>query len=200
MGIEELIEIMAKTGVAKKLDLVGVSLAEIRKMEAYFDLRFPEIYVQFLYSFGRSAGKLSDWTAIYFDDLKEIAEAYEFQQIMSDTPYPLKENALVFAHYDTHFDYIVCSEITDPPVYRVTFSSPEAQSSSQSNAPTTGTNASRDEQLSPNHVQFSASFSQYLEAMIRNAEKNKGAVEPFYIDECGNWQEDDLVSAAPAVE
>ncbi len=174
---DELIQLMSEHSIAHSHDLVGVPLSEIKAMEAYFNVKFPALYVQFLFTCGRSAGKLADWTAIYFDDLKEISEEYSFQANAQSSHNKLHSNALIIAHYGTYFDYIHCTGVADPEVYRVDF---------------------RLSTLEP--TLLSNSLALYFKSMIMQAIDNKGNIEPFYIDECGNWQADDLISEAPGVE
>lgn len=174
---EELIQLMSLHDIAQSNDLVGVPLSEIKAMEAYFDVKFPALYVQFLFTCGRSAGRLADWTAIYFDDLKEIAEEYSFQADAQSSAHQFNANALIIAHYGTYFDYIHCNGEADPEVYRIDFSLKDDEPTLLSN-----------------------SLALYFKSMIMQAIDNKGNVEPFYIDECGNWQADDLISEAPSVE
>lgn len=177
MHFQQLTELMSKLGVAQPHDLVGVPLTEIKVMEAFFGLRFPASYVHFLHRCGRSAGHLSGWAAIYFDDLKEIAEEFEFHKTMINSELLLPSSGLLIAHYNQSFDYMICDGTTEPTIYRITFNEGSAHC----------------ERFANNH-------SEYLEGMIRKAGKEKGRVEPFFIDECGNIMRDDLACHAPTVE
>jgi hypothetical protein len=170
---------MINKGVAQRSDLVGVPLADIKAMEIYLNRKFPVAYIQFLHLFGRSAGFLSGWAAVYFDDLKEIAEEFDLQKAMTDgnTDAFLPNDGLLIAHYNNSFDYLLCDGSADPQVFRITFAEDGAQCR-----------------------RFSSSFSEYLETMIENAAEGKGRVEPFFIDECGNLLVDNLSSDVPAVD
>lgn len=177
MHFQQLTELMSELGVAQSQDLVGVPLSEIKNMEAFFGLRFPASYVHFLHRCGRSAGHLAGWAAIYFDDLKEIAEEFEFHKTMISSELLLPSDGLLIAHYNQSFDYMICDGASEPTIYRITF-----------------------DDLGAHCERFANSHTDYLEAMIRKAATEKGKVEPFFIDECGNMMRDDLTSHAPAVD
>ena len=178
--IKKLIDLMAKQNIAQSSDLVGVSYTEIQAMQAYFQVEFPVIYKEFLSRCGRSAGHLAGWSAIYFDDLKEIAEEFQFCLAAINTQKPcnnpLPQKALLIAHYENHFDYIICDAKT-PEVYRISFCNDRTQVS-----------------------QFSQCFSTYMESMINAAASSNDQVAPFFIDECGNMIKDDLQIEAPVVD
>jgi hypothetical protein len=177
MHFQQLTELMSTLGVAQNEDLVGVPLPEIQAMEAFFGLRFPVSYVHFLHRCGRSAGHLSGWAAIYFDDLKEIAEEFEFHKTMLNSELLLPGNGLLIAHYNQSFDYMICDGTAEPAIYRITFCDGNAHCE-----------------------RFAKTHADYLEAMIRRAGKEKGRIEPFFIDDCGNMMKDDLTTLAPVVE
>ncbi|MBC6907228.1 SMI1/KNR4 family protein [Saccharophagus sp. K07] len=119
IDVSHLTRLMENRGVARKSELIGVSDAEIQSLENHFSLTFPASYREFLRSFGRSAGFLSPWMAIYFDDLKEIREQFDCLVAAGNLKFHLPENALLIANWESVFDFIVCNETADPPVYRI---------------------------------------------------------------------------------
>jgi hypothetical protein len=119
IDVSHLTCLMENRGVADKSELVGVSDTEIRSLENYFGLTFPSSYRQFLRSFGRSAGFLSPWMAIYFDDLKEIRDQFDCLVAADALPCNLPAKTLLIANWESVFDFIVCDGRDDPPVYRV---------------------------------------------------------------------------------
>lgn len=155
IDILKLTQLMAQTGIAKPADLIGVSSEEIRKLEADLGLQFPTAYRAYLRSFGRSAGLLTPWMAIYFDDLKEVREEFETQNAQLARPLKLPENALLIAHCEQIFDLIPCGKSEDPPVYR--------------------TDLSSEDRVMP--TQLAERFSDYLEQLITTSQQ----VE-FYLD------------------
>jgi hypothetical protein len=171
MQIEQMLRLMEEHDVARHSDLVGVSPREIRQLEQRFGLEFPAAYQQFLLTCGRSAGYLSTWMAIYFDDLLEIRE--EFERITAEhfPDITLPPEALLIAHWDCRFDWIICDGSDDPPVYRM------------------------DLQLdSGAYCQACAStFSAYIEALIRNNEAEKGLPEALSANEefGARWDSED---------
>lgn len=180
IAFEQLIELMAQQNIAQHCDLVGVSATEIKAMQSHFNVEFPASYCEFLRLCGRSAGHLAGWSAIYFDDLKEIAEEFEFcltavnqNKLISN---PLPDKALLIAHYENHFDYIIC-DTKNPEVYRISFCEDHTQVS-----------------------QFSKCFNDYIESMIHAVATSNSQVAPFFIDECGNMIKDDLQIEAPMVD
>jgi hypothetical protein len=114
-----LTRLMEHRGIARKTDLVGVSDREIQALERLWGLRFPEVYRQFLREFGRSAGKLSPWLAIYFDDLKEIKEQFLGLVALESSQLILPQDALLIANWESVFDFIRCNGLDDPQVFRV---------------------------------------------------------------------------------
>lgn len=119
IDVSQLTNLMENRGVAHKSDLVGVSEAEMGELEKHFGLTFPRTYRQFLRSFGRSAGFLSPWMAIYFDDLKEIREQFDCLIAADRHPFILPERALLIGNWESIFDYLVCDGSDDPEVHRI---------------------------------------------------------------------------------
>lgn len=171
---------MAQHNIAQQEDLVGVSLEEMQTMQEHFGVEFPASYVQFLYTCGRSAGHLAGWGSIYFDDLKEIAEDFtqycSCSAASSHNANKLPTKALLIAHYEGCFDYIIC-DTPEPQVFRIGFNNEQA-----------------------NHCLLANSFNDYLKLMIKAKAKTNDRVAPFFIDECGNMISDDLTIEAPLVE
>ena len=178
MQLQQLTDLMSQLGVAQAKDLVGVPLADIRALENYFGLKFPACYVQFLHKCGRSAGHLAGWAAMYFDDLKEIAEEFEFHTTLTNVALPLPDPGLLIAHYGQYFDYLVCDGSAEPAIFRITFD------------PKDGAQCER----------FADNYGHYLEAIIRKAGREKSSIEPFFIDECGNMVYDDMTAKAPTAD
>ncbi len=150
VDVKKLTCLMAKKGIAQSSELIGVSLKEAGKLENYFGVRFPSAYTAFLTHFGRSAGFLSPWMAIYFDDLKEIKESFELHNSQSKHPFSLPERALLIANGENVFDFILCNESDDPSVYRVDFGG--------------------DTNKSVIAVLYAKSYSAYLEALIDSSD------------------------------
>lgn len=119
IDVSQLTNLMENRGVAHKSDLVGVSEAEILDLEKHFALVFPRAYRQFLRNFGRSAGFLSPWMAIYFDDLKEIRDQFDCLLAADNHPFTLPEKALLIGNWESVFDYLLCDGRDDPEVYRI---------------------------------------------------------------------------------
>lgn len=139
---------MDQHGIAKPEDLVGVPDEEILNLERHFDLTFPTTYRQFLARFGRSAGYLSPWMAIYYDDLKEIREQYELMAETNPGSPDLPAQALIIGNWESIFDFIVCDQGEDPEVYRIELCD-------------TNNSTCRC---------YSASYSSYLENMVKTAD------------------------------
>jgi hypothetical protein len=119
IDVSHLTRLMEHRGVAQKSELVGVSDEEIRSLELYFGLTFPSSYREFLRSFGRSAGFLSPWMAIYFDDLKEIRDQFECLVAADGLRFSLPAKTLLIANWESVFDFIVCTDQDNPQVYRL---------------------------------------------------------------------------------
>ncbi|MCR6650706.1 MAG: SMI1/KNR4 family protein [Cellvibrionaceae bacterium] len=119
IDVSHLTSLMEHRGVARKSELVGVSDTEVRSLEHYFGLSFPSSYRQFLRSFGRSAGFLSPWMAIYFDDLKEIRDQFDCLVAADGLHFNLPAKTLLIANWESVFDFIVCDGQENPPVYRI---------------------------------------------------------------------------------
>lgn len=134
---------MEERGVASNQDLVGVSEQEIQTLEQHFGVEFPKAYRQYLSSFGRSAGYLSPWMAIYFDDLKEIRETFELY-VEQGFSFKLPAGALIIANFENTFDFFICKGSHDPAVYRVDF-----------------------RQENPSAKKFAPSFSYYLDNLVK---------------------------------
>lgn len=160
IDVSHLTCLMEKRGVADKSELVGVSDTEIQSLENYFGLTFPACYHQFLRSFGRSAGFLSPWMAIYFDDLKEIRDQFDGLVAASDLSFNLPANALLIANWESVFDFLVCDGSDDPPVYRI-----DLYQVDRSNLRT-----------------YSSRYSEYLENLIQTTDTN-ALPSDFFEDE-----------------
>ncbi len=158
IAISKIIRLMEEKGVATTNDLVGVSEQEIQVLEEYFQLAFPKSYRQFLTAFGRSAGFLSPWVAIYYDDLKEIRDTFDLY-LAQGLEYQLPDGALIIANIENTFDFIQCKGDHDPSVYRVDF---------------------RDEP--PLSKRLSVSFSDYLEHLV-NTSDARALPQDFFDDD-----------------
>lgn len=144
--IQKIIRLMEEQGVATPKDLVGVTEKEIKQLESHFKLEFPKAYRQYLTHFGRSAGLLSPWMAIYFDDLKEIREIFDLY-VAQGLGIKLPKDALLVANFENTFDFILCNGAHDPAVYRVDF-----------------------RQEKPSSAKHSPNFSSYLENLVKNSD------------------------------
>jgi hypothetical protein len=160
IDLSHLTHLMEHRGIARRADLVGVSDAEIQRLEQYFGVTFPASYRQFLGAFGRSAGLLSPWMAIYFDDLKEIREQFLGLLAADNFQYQLPENALLIANWESVFDFIICDDNANPAVYRFDLFQSDAA-----------------------HYRLYANcFSRYLENLIENADSDI-LPKDFFADE-----------------
>lgn|GEM_PF-1916281 len=148
IDVGHLTNLMESRGIARKSDLVGVSEAQILNLEKYFTLSFPRTYREFLRNFGRSAGLLSPWMAIYFDDLKEIRDQFDCLIAADGHSFTLPEKALLIGNWESVFDYLVCDGRDDPEVYRVDLYQAEV----------------------PHARLYAKSYSAYLENMIKTAD------------------------------
>lgn len=124
--LSRIVDLMEDRGVASQRDLVGVPDSEIMRLEEYFEVDFPAVYRSFLLTFGRSAGLLTPWMALYFDDLKEIRDLFlQFRSTRgkdSGFAFSLPPNALLIANFESVFDFILCEKVANPAVFRIDFS------------------------------------------------------------------------------
>ncbi len=124
--LSRIVDLMEDRGVASQRDLVGVPDHEIVRLEEHFGVFFPDVYRSFLMTFGRSAGLLTPWMALYFDDLKEIHDLYlQFRQTRgreSGFTFSLPAKALLIANFESVFDFILCEKAANPAVFRIDFS------------------------------------------------------------------------------
>lgn len=167
MPIGELLALMHALKVAKPSDFVGVPLAEVRSMERHFAVKFPAIYVQFLHHCGRSAGFLSGWWSIYFDDLKEIAQDFADISKAREAVTELPPNGVFIANQGLVFDYLLCNGEHDPAVWRVDFSNSNLVCE-----------------------EYAASYSDYLETFIRSATAKAVALDDMIDTEVDSWSLD----------
>lgn len=170
MNIQQCVTLMAELKVAESCDLVGVSEQEVTSLEAYFGLRFPEAYRQYLLTFGRSAGYLSPWMAFYFDDLKEIRDQFDLLNIAQNNPVTLPEKNLLIANWESIFDFLVCDGQDNPPVFRVDLFD-DGGASCRCYAP---------------------SFSEYLEKVVRSTDHG-GLPQDFFDRQFDESMADDLI-------
>lgn len=167
MLIGDLFSLMHDLKVAKPNDFVGVPLSEVRAMERYFSVKFPAVYVQFLHRCGRSAGYLSGWWSIYFDDLKEIANDFAQTSEKRELATALPEKGIFIANQGLVFDYLICNGESDPAVWRVDYST--------------------------THVvceEYATRYSEYLEAFIRGATTRAMSIEAMIDTEVDSWSLD----------
>lgn len=151
INISELTQLMASLGVASSGDLVGVTEQDIRSLEDHFGLALPQSYQQFLSHMGRSAGYLSPWMAIYFDDLKEIREQFDLLNATLNEPASLPAKALVIANWESVFDFIICDKAEDPEVFRIDLCQDSGRSAKS----------------------YAPSYSEYVTNLARNANTNE---------------------------
>lgn len=119
VDVQKLVNLMIEKGLAKSSELIGVSSQEMQSLEHFFSLEFPFAYRLFLSHFGRSAGFLSPWMAIYYDDLKEIRENFDNLNRNRLIKFSLPKAALLIANCESTFDFLLCDEGEDPSVYRL---------------------------------------------------------------------------------
>ncbi len=171
--LSSIIQLMEQKGIAHRRDLVGVPDAEIRHLEAYFEIRFPEVYRDYLLTFGRSAGFLTPWMAIYFDDLKEIRDLFDqfnaTKHVESNFGFLLPADALLVANCESVFDLVICHKAANPPVIRVDFSS---------------------DIVKPKPI--AASFTAYLEYLVNSSDVTGFPDEAF--DETELGLQDDIIN------
>lgn len=171
--LRNIIQLMERKGIANRRDLVGVPDAEIRSLEAHLELRFPEVYREYLLTFGRSAGFLTPWMAIYFDDLKEVRDLFDqfnaTKELESGFGFLLPADALLVANCESVFDFLVCHKAADPPVIRVDFSS---------------------EIVRPKPI--AATFTAYLEYLVNSSDTTGFPDEPF--DDAEVELQDDIIN------
>lgn len=151
MELERFVRLMEERDVAKSSDLVGVSEREISLMETRLKVVFPAAYRQYLLRFGRSAGFLSTWMAIYFDDLEEIRDAFDALNSEYINAIVLPQNALLISNLDSVFDYIFCGDTADPEVFRIDMRGEDGAYCEK----------------------YAESFSAYIERLILNADADK---------------------------
>lgn len=168
--LPSIVQLMERKGIAHRRDLVGVPDAEIRRLEAHLGLRFPDVYREYLLTFGRSAGFLTPWMAIYFDDLKEIRDLFDqfnaTKHVESNFGFLLPADALLIANCESVFDFLICHKAANPPVIRVDFSS---------------------EIVRPKPI--AASFTTYLEYLV-NSSDTTGFPDEVYDDAELDLQDD----------
>lgn len=148
LDIQRIVQLMQTHQVARQRDLVGVCLTEIQALQQRLGVVFPASYCQFLHICGRSAGLLSPWVALYFDDLLEIRDEFHLHLDALTAPIDLSPELLVIAQAEAVFDFIYCDGSDDPPVYRINFQT--EQSFFSCNAP---------------------AFSLYLESLVEASDR-----------------------------
>lgn len=148
IDIQKLIALMVERGVAKEAELVGMPNNDIQFLEKQLNLTFPQTYVQFLQNFGHSAGYLSPWMAIYFDDLKKIRSQYELLCATQSKSHKLEANVLIIGNWESIFDYIICDGQPDPVVYRLDLYNLDAS----------------------NPREYTKNYSEYLQNMVESAD------------------------------
>lgn len=147
INITEITQLMASLGVAKSVDLIGVTEKEIQSLEDCLGASLPLSYREFLRHMGRSAGYLSPWMAIYFDDLKEIREQFDLLNATLATPAALPSHALIIANWESVFDFLVCNGNNDPAVLRIDLC----------------------HEGGPHLKSYAPSYSEYLNNLVRSA-------------------------------
>lgn len=147
IDISQITQRMFALGVAKEGDLIGVAMQEVLDLEQRLGLALPHNYKQFLLAMGRSAGFLSPWMAIYYDDLQEIREQFDYLNATLATPATLPANALIIANWESVFDFMVCTN-EDPEIMRVDLCNKSG----------------------PRMKTYASSYSAYLDNLINNSD------------------------------
>lgn len=144
---DQITQKMQKRGIAAHGDLVGVCDKEIAQLESELNISLPASYRHFMRSMGRSAGFLSPWMALYFDDLKEIQQQFQQLNAQLSNPLQLTQSTLLIAQCEHYFDAIDCNQ-SDPEILRMDLSD----------------NTGKQAQV------IAESFVQYLDILIDNSD------------------------------
>lgn len=109
---------MIDSGLARGYGMIGCWDFQIRKMEKYFDIKFPPMYRDFLKLMGRGAGKFLACENAFYPELFANREALEFHLKDVKSDFVLKKSHFVFLNHAGYiFGFFDTEEGDDPPTY-----------------------------------------------------------------------------------
>jgi hypothetical protein len=113
-----LVQRLSDSGLVSPKELRGCSLGEIHKVESAFGIRLPAVYIMFLKTMGKSAGRfLKGSSAFYPELLKLRGYAEELLREDSVEDQLTKRDFVFFVHQGYQFAYFQLDEGDDPPVW-----------------------------------------------------------------------------------
>jgi hypothetical protein len=115
--IEKFTEYLINFDYADEVSIIGASLKEINKLEKKYNLKLPEIYIQFLLKMGKKAGGFCRGSDMFFPTLFDI-QVYANEILEDDNSilFPLK-NKFAFFNHSGDFLFFPTDQGDNPPVY-----------------------------------------------------------------------------------
>ena len=98
-------------------ELVPLNIEEIKTIEAFYDVKLPQTYKEFLLLMGKDAGKYMLGTSAFYGDIFELQE-WGFELYRENGVENIPADAFTFwMHQGYQAVFFRTSEGDDPPVY-----------------------------------------------------------------------------------
>ena len=117
--IQEVVERLVGSGIARPDEIRGCSEAEIHDLERQSGVRFPGEYRAFLSAMGQGAGRFFRGTDMFFAEIPKLRLFADELLDELGNPFQLPGSSFVFSvHQGYQFMYFIADDgIDDPPVY-----------------------------------------------------------------------------------
>lgn len=117
--INEVINKLIDSGIAKPAEIRGCSEEEIDNLERQMAIKLPKVYREFLLRIGRQAGSFFEGTHLLLGQgLTGFKELLRKLLAENGNHMTLPTAAFVFlSHQDYQFNYFLLTDGDDPPVY-----------------------------------------------------------------------------------
>ena len=99
-------------------DLKGCTKAEIDELQSFFELKFPQSYIEFLELMGESAGGIMAGSSIFTDEIRNLGKWSEELLAEDNSNLNLPPNSFVFwMHQGYQFAFFYINQHDNPVVH-----------------------------------------------------------------------------------
>lgn len=113
MNISELTEYLERRGC----HLSGCSEKQIIKIEEFYNIKLPAIYIEFLLIMGKNAGKFMRGSSAFYNEIFDIRDG-SIELLYENDFKELPDNTFVFwMHQGYQFAFFYLNQGDNPPVY-----------------------------------------------------------------------------------
>lgn len=119
--IKNFTSLLCKYNVCLKDDFKGLNLKEIKSVEKNLNIKFPDIYKEFLLKLGKSAGCYQRNSHFFIDFLLDLQDVSQKFNISRANDYSLDKIWIFYRSPSGEFLFFPTDQGDDPPIYGYTF-------------------------------------------------------------------------------